>query len=295
MKQLLKIKTYLGYFLAAIPAYLLYGFFWALPLAWSSAVGGKLARFVGPKLPVTNRAYSNLRKAFPKKSQQELARIVPNMWENLGRFCGEFPHLPRILSNPKYTTVTGTEYIELLMNDGKPGIFFSGHVGNWELGALSIMRYGFPLHVVYRSANNPLIDWLIRFSRTKASNLTFVPKGPEGAKKLLKALKQGQHLGLLLDQKMNDGISVPFFGKEAMTAPAAAQFALKYDTPLVPIFVERLQGPKFHIVIYPPLEIKKTGNQEQDVLRIMEQVNETLEQWIRKHPGQWLWLHNRWK
>ena len=121
-----------------------------------------------------------------------------------------------------------------------------------------------------------------------------IPKGPKGAKMALKALSQGGNLGMLVDQKMNDGIAIPFFGHDAMTAPALAQFALKYNCPIVPIRSERLNGLKFRVTCYPPLQMNLTGDRQTDVLTIMTEVNKILENWIAEQPAQWLWLHNRW-
>ena len=99
---------------------------------------------------------------------------------------------------------------------------------------------------------------------------------------------------MLVDQKMNDGIAVPFFGRDAMTAPALAQFALKYDCPVVPVRVELLGGAYFRMTFYPALEIVPTDDRHADILRIMTEVNAIMESWIRDRPAQWLWLHRRW-
>ena len=108
------------------------------------------------------------------------------------------------------------------------------------------------------------------------------------------AARAGGEIGMLVDQKMTDGIAVPFFGRDAMTAPALAQFALKYDAPIVPIRAERLDGAHFRVTFYPALEVTKTGNRHDDIQAIMTDVNATMESWIRERPEQWLWLHRRW-
>lgn len=98
----------------------------------------------------------------------------------------------------------------------------------------------------------------------------------------------------MVDQKLNNGIAVPFFGRDAMTAPALAQFALKYDCPVIPVRVERLSDANFRMTFYPALTIIPTEDREADVLRIMTEVNAIMEGWIRERPAQWLWLHKRW-
>lgn len=99
---------------------------------------------------------------------------------------------------------------------------------------------------------------------------------------------------MLVDQKMNDGIVVPFLGQDAMTAPALAQFALRYDCPVIPARVERLDGARFRITVLPPIPLARTGDRQTDIFNAMVQVNGLLEQWIRERPEQWLWLHRRW-
>jgi KDO2-lipid IV(A) lauroyltransferase len=101
-------------------------------------------------------------------------------------------------------------------------------------------------------------------------------------------------MAMLVDQKMNDGISVPFLGLDAMTAPAVAQLAYRYECPLVPGRVERLGGAHFRVSFYPPLEKPDSGDRQADIEALMGMVNATLGDWVRERPEQWLWIHNRW-
>ncbi len=217
------------------------------------------------------------------------------MWDNLCRVAVEYPHLGSInvYDSQGRVEVSGAEYVDLLRDDGKPGIFFSAHLGNWEIVSLGATQRDLPLDRVYREANNRLVEWLYQHGRAAVEG-ALIPKGAAGARLLLKSIKGGKHLGMLVDQKMNDGISVPFFGRDVMTAPALAELALRYDCPVVPARVERLKGAHFRLLIYPPLELVKTGDRQADVAANMARVNAILEQWIRDTPEQWLWLHNRW-
>ncbi len=99
---------------------------------------------------------------------------------------------------------------------------------------------------------------------------------------------------MLVDQKMNDGIAVPFFGRDAMTAPAAAQLATRFDSAIMPVRVERLRGAHFRIFMLPPIEIERSGNRHDDALATMSKINREIESWIRRQPEMWLWLHRRW-
>ncbi len=270
--------------------------FRTLPVDWASALGGKIGRSLGPILPVTRRARHNLTMAFQGKTPGEIETIVEGMWENLGRTAAEYPHLRRLrcYGDMGRIEIRGTEILDRVQSSGEPHIFFSGHFANLELEGTSITGRNMPLTIVYRAANNPLVDLLLRQIRKHGIGATFVPKGSSGARELIAALEDCHHIGLLVDQKMNDGISVPFFSRDAMTAPALAQLALKYDKPVIPLQIERLQGASFRITLHPPLEILKSGDRETDVFNIMLMVNETLEDWIRQQPEQWFWLHNRW-
>jgi KDO2-lipid IV(A) lauroyltransferase len=111
---------------------------------------------------------------------------------------------------------------------------------------------------------------------------------------MVRAIKGGHTLAMLIDQKMNEGIAVPFFGRDAMTAPAIAELALRYDMPIIPARVFRTKGCHFDARAYPPLVIEKTGDMEKDVLAIMTQINAQMEAWVREKPEQWFWVHQRW-
>lgn len=273
---------------------LLWHGFKALPVERASAVGGAIARAIGPRLGASRIARRNLAHAFPAMTRNDIESCVRAVWDNLGRVAGEFPHLPevRIFDDPRIT-VEGVEHIDALRDDGKPGIAFSAHMGNWELSAIAGVQRGLPLSIVYRAPNNPTADALIRRVRGELMG-ELLPKGREGARRALAVLQSGGHLGLLPDQKMNDGISVPFFGRPAMTAPALAQFALKSECPIVPVHVVREGGFRFRIVVEPPLAFVPSGNRHRDIVAITTEINRIMEGWIREHPGQWMWLHRRW-
>ena len=276
-------------------AFLFYWLFRALPIDISSGLAGWLARNIGPKLKVSMVAQKNIKRAFPEITPQDLQRTIHEMWDNLGRVVGEYPHLPILLKKgfSQRIEIIGAEHIDTLRDDNKPGIFFMAHIGNWEFSGLASEARNLPVDRVYRQANNPLTEWLLKRGRASVDG-ALIPKGRAGAKKIIKSLKSGNHLAMLVDQKMNDGISVPFFGIEAMTAPAIAQLALRFDCPVVPVRVKRLNGAYFQVIVNPPLSFSPSGDPKPDIHAIMHLVNLEIESWIRETPGQWLWLHNRW-
>ena len=279
----------------AAAAWLLYGLFACLPVDAASWLGGALGRLVGPKLGVSRNARRNLKRVFLDIEDAEVARIVTAMWDNLGRTAGEHPHLGKFDPYRKNSRVevVGIEHADALRDDDAAGIVYSGHLANWEMLLLAGTKRGLVMHGVYRRANNPFFDKIVQKGRTVLGGDLF-PKGSAGAKSILRALRRGDHMAMLVDQKMNDGIAVPFLGIDAMTAPAAAELALRYDCPLVPARVERLGGAHFRVSVFPPLEKPDSGDRQADILALMSMVNATLGEWVRDRPEQWLWVHNRW-
>ena len=289
------VRRYLLHPLEAAAVAVGYAVFAALPLDAASALGGWLARTFGPRLGLSRRAVANIHKAFPAKPPAEVAAIVRGMWDNMGRVAAEYPHLGEIsiYGGDGRIQVVGAENVDRMRDDGKPGIFFSGHLANWEIISLAATQRGVPLERIYRAANNRLVEWLYRHGRVAVAG-ALIPKGAAGARQLMRSLKEGKHLGMLVDQKMNDGIAVPFFGRDAMTSSALAKLALRFDCPVVPARVERLGGARFRITIDAPMEFARTADRRADAAAAMAKVNTLFERWVRATPEQWLWLHNRW-
>jgi KDO2-lipid IV(A) lauroyltransferase len=281
-----------------IEAALVHGMFVLLrlvPLQAASAIGGAVGRAIGPLIGVTRRARKNLRTVFPEKPPAEIESIIRDMWENLGRVVAEYPHLSRMkaFTPDACIEVRGTEHVEAGRARGKPLIFFAGHLANWEISAIAAKAFGVPLYLIYRPANNPWVEEIYREGRGDIA-AGLIPKGAEGARQAVRVLRDGGQLGILIDQKMNDGIPVPFFGRDAMTAPALARLAFKFDCTVLPTQVERLAGARFRLTVHPPLPLVRSDDLQHDTLALMTQANRHLESWIRNRPGQWLWLHRRW-
>jgi KDO2-lipid IV(A) lauroyltransferase len=272
-----------------------YGFFRILPVDWASSVGGFLARMIGPLLGITKRADENLKRALPDLAPARRREIIIGMWDNLGRVIAEYPHLDKFRLYQKDKRIDGVDGGNILgtHDPNKKYIFFSAHYGNWEIAVRTASQVGFKVTGVYRAPNNPIADRFMLWARG-AEGGELVPKGDIGAKAAFGALRQGRALCMLVDQKMNDGIPIPFFGRDAMTAPALAVLALRYDCEVVPIRMERRKGAHFWMTSEPPLTLPKTGNTEADRRALMVEVNAVVERWVRERPEQWLWLHRRW-
>ncbi|HLI13009.1 MAG TPA: lipid A biosynthesis lauroyl acyltransferase [Alphaproteobacteria bacterium] len=295
MPRLAEIPPLLLRTLEAVGVAALLGLLRLLPLDRSAGLSAFLCRHLGPRLGISRRALANLHRAFPEKPEAEIQRILRAMWDHHGRVFAEYAHLDsfRLYTPESRVEVVNPEYVDRLREDGKPGIFFSGHIGNWELASMGVLHRGLPISLIYRAPNNPFVHRLLRAVRGVAA-IELLPKGAKGGKRAIEIMREGGHLGMLVDQKMNDGIPVPFFGREAMTAPALARLALKFDCPVVPTRVERLHGSRFRLTFYPPLELERSGNTQRDVAHLMARANKILEDWIRERPEQWLWLHRRW-
>ncbi len=290
-----KLRRYFGYPLEALAAAVAYGGFALLPAAAASAAGGWLGRIIGPLLPAHRRATRSLARAMPELSPADVGRAIRGMWDNLGRVMGEYPHIDRITRDPGRgrVEVAGMEHLARLRDKPAAAILFSGHLANWEVIGHSLQKLGLPYAQVYRAPNNPFIERMMRRVRRMEAD-DVVPKGAAGARKAIRVLRAGRQLGMLVDQKMNDGIAVPFFGSAAMTAPAMAQLGIRFGCPVVPVRLERLGGCRFRLSFFAALELTDSGDREADVLAAMTRVNRLLESWIRDRPDQWLWLHRRW-
>ena len=281
--------------LEAFAVRLAFALFTRMTLERASALGGWLGRSLGPRLPVSRRARDNLRRAFPDMEESEIERIVRGMWDNLGRVAAEYPHLGEIdcYAADGPVEVVGTETIDRLRDEGTGCIFFGGHLANWEIGPLGAAQRGLVLNYIYRRANNRVVEGIVRAARAPGGG-AHAAKGHHGARQITAALRAGGHLGILVDQKFNEGIAVPFFGRDAMTTPALATLTRLYGCRVVPVRVERLVGARFRLTVYPPLETPARGTSEDDAYAIMSRVNAIIEGWIRERPDQWLWVHRRW-
>lgn len=260
-----------------------------MPLDIASAIGDALGRAAGPFFKAHKRALITLSSLYPERSRRELIRLLGDMWGHLGRVIAEYPSLPgnRLLAR---TVIYGAEH---LPRKGESALFFSGHLGNWELLTPVANSHGVDLSIVYRALNNPYADRIIgELRKDHAGGL--IAKGPHSGVQILTALKRGGSVAMLADQKLSSGIRVPFFGREAMTTPVIAEIALKYDLPIIPARIIRTEGAHFKCIIYPKLNYAPSGEHEKDVLAITAMINTMLEEWVREHPDQWFWVHRRW-
>ena len=285
-----KIKNILEYFLL-ISFYKISKF---IGIRFSSLLGG-VVLFVYGKFSLKNKiALKNLNKVFPSKNLKQKKTIINRMWFHFGRVIGEYPHLEKINAlGSENITIEGLENLTDPLKKNKNCLFFSAHLGNWELTSHPLTELGYTISFIYRPPNNPFVDNLLRRIRKKYG-VNLIRKGPSGAKECIKVLKSNKgNIGMLMDQKMNDGIKANFFGYEVMTASAIARFAIKFKCPIIPAICKRVNGTRFLIKYYPEIKYEKILELESE-LNIINYLNRYIETWIKESPEQWIWVHNRW-
>ena len=286
-------KSNLAWRLEALGLRMAMGFFGLLPVDWASALGGWLARLVGPHLKPHRIAEQNLRLALPELEAAQHREILRGMWDNLGRVAAEYPHLLTIAKDPRRISIEGSELADELEHDGIGAVLVSAHLGNWELLVVPAMGRGGQLYLFYRGANNPRAEAVIQALRRPIAGDAYLAKGQVGARGALGLLRAGEHIGMLVDQKLNRGLPSPFFGRTAMTTPAPATLALAVGVPIVAGHVERLRGCRFRIRL-ERVAIAESGNRERDIAETTQRINRIIEGWIRARPDLWFWVHRRW-
>ncbi|MDX2221355.1 MAG: lysophospholipid acyltransferase family protein [Rhodospirillaceae bacterium] len=261
------------------------------PLA--SDAGAALARLLGPLGGAWRTARANLDLALPELDAGTRQAIARQAFANFGRVMAEYAQLPWLWRTrwDRFIDVTGREHLQSLGRKG--AIVFSAHLGNWELIPMVLAALGKPAMIVYRAPNNPLVDARIAAIRGQyAAGLA--AKGAEGAREIVDHLKAGGVVYMLVDQKMNTGLEVPFFGRGAMTGKAVARLALRHACALVPARCERLGDCKFRVSFEAPVWPAGSDRDEADVREVLTRINQRIEAWVRATPGQWLWMHQRW-
>lgn len=256
-------------------------------------------RTLAPLFPENRLGARNIAASLPEKSEAERKRILAGAWDNLARVAAEYIHLDAIAAQEPAVegdgqlVIRGVEHFLALRDDGKPGIIFAAHLANWELLAVTAVRYGLPLTAMFQPPSNMLVAGdLLQRRRELMGGL--VPSYRGATFELVAALERGEHLGLLVDQAKTRGMPVPFFGRPAPTNPLLGTLARAFDCPVHGARSIRLPGGRFLIEITPPLDLPRDAEGKIDVYGAMAAVTRTVESWIREHPEQWLWLHNRW-
>jgi KDO2-lipid IV(A) lauroyltransferase len=158
----------------------------------------------------------------------------------------------------------------------------------------AIIHAGITCQITYRAANNPHVDARFKASRWRYGVRLFAPKGGDGARELLEAMKRGVSVALMNDQKFNNGVAAPFFGRLTHTAPAPSRMAIRFGTVLQPMSVQRIKGAYFRAVVHEPIELPRTGDRTADIEAGVRAINAFVEARVRERPAEWFWVHKRW-
>jgi len=240
----------------------------------------------------------NLALAFPQMRQSEHRRLLRGEFISLGRQLAEvclFPGYTRE-NISRIVVYDGFENFERAYARGKGVLFLTAHLGAWELSAFAHSLQGHPLSIVMRSLDNPYIDTLLQNYRTMHGNRT-VDKD-DFVRGLLSAMRKGETVGILMDTNMTppQGVFVDFFGIPACTASGLARIALRTDAAVVPGFTvwdDKLR--KYILRFDPAVELIRSQDNEADIVANTAKFTKVIEDFIRRYPDQWLWVHRRWK
>ena len=281
------------YLIQFVFIYSLFIIFKLIGLKLASTLSSKIAILIGPFFRSKKLISSNILKAFPNLSQNEINIISKNMWSNYGRILSEYVFIKDISKSKikNIINVEGQEILEKIKEDNKPVIFISGHFNNFELMAMHIEQSGINLAAVYRPLNNIFLNFLMEKIRKKYICKNQIKKGLSGTRELIKCFKNNISVALMIDQRVSQGIKSNFFGQAALTTTIPAQFVKKYNCTIVPVYIERKNNINFKITIHKPLKYKEDDTIENITLKL----NILLEKMICENPDQWIWSHNRWK
>jgi KDO2-lipid IV(A) lauroyltransferase len=265
-----------------------------LSLRAASGAGGWLARMLGPVTKPWRIAVRNVARAMPDLSKSEQRMIVRNAFDNFGRVMFEYAQLSKLWRR-RWDSVIDVEGNGLpwAVQDNKPSIVFTAHIGNWELLPMVLAARGKPAMIVYRAPNNRLVDAMIAKVRSEYA-AALAPKGADGLRQIVEHIQGGGTVFMVVDQKTNTGPEIPFFGHGARTGKAVARLAMKYGCKLVPAHCERVGGARFRITFEAPWSVEGDAANPDHVNNTLIRLNAKIEDWVRASPGQWMWMHKRW-
>mgnify|MGYP001158087600 FL=1 len=286
----MKIITYFIQFLVIKLLFSVYGL---MGLKKASSISGKIFKIVGPLFRSKKIIYSNIKKAIPDLSNEDMKILENTMWENYGRILSEYVFL-KDFRNDKLNNlikIEGLNVIDDIKKKGKPVIFISGHFSNFELMAMYIEKSGIDVAAVYRPLNNFFLNKTMVKIRKNYICKKQIKKGISGTKDLLQNFKKGVSIALMIDQRVSEGIVSKFFNSDALTTTIPAQFVKKFNCEIIPVYIERKNEIEFVIKFQNPLIFEKNDSIEKITLNL----NHVLEKMITTNPPQWIWTHNRWK
>ncbi|MFL6840189.1 MAG: lipid A biosynthesis lauroyl acyltransferase [Bradyrhizobium sp.] len=263
---------------------------------------GRVSQFIGRRLREDRIGRENLKAAFPEKSPEEIERILTGVWDNLGRIGAEFAHLDHIWDydrdHPENSRIElparTIELFDQIRDDGKPALIFASHLGNWELPALAAVAHGLDTAILFRRPNIESADRAIERIRSVKMG-TLIPAGRDAPLRLGQALQQGQHVAMLVDQYLTNGVEVTFFGRKTKANPMLARLRRQVECPIHGTRIIRLPNNRFRAEVSEEVQPVRDASGQIDIQGTMQAVTNVIEGWVREYPEQWLWLHRRWR
>jgi len=282
-----------------IVVWVLVRFLGLLPRRIARSVGagiGWLAYEVVPRL--RNVGIKNLQLAFPTWSDQKRREILRNLYRSLGWLLAEFCQMPKYTreNSQSFLRCEGLERYLAARDKGKGVLIITGHLGAWELSSFYHSLMGYPMSMVIRRLDNARVDRLVNKIRCLHGNR--VLHKDEFARGLLGAMRQGETVGILMDTNMTppQGVFVPFFGRSACTASGLARVALKTGAAVLPGFMVWEEAERKYVLHFgDEVVFERTEDDEADALTNTARCTAVIEEWVRRYPDQWLWVHRRWK
>jgi len=265
------------------------------------------ARFVGAAFATAayvlrprlrRAAMFNLRLAFPDWTDAQRKRAIRGMVRQIGWMAGEFSQFPKYTRAriEEIVVVEGFENFDAARRRGKGVLFLTGHMSAWELAPFAQALYGYPLHFLVRPIANRRVDALINGYRCRSGNQPIEKN--RAARAMLKILADGGTVGVLADHNtdIEESVFVDFFGVSASTTSGLARIALRTDAAVVPGFLFWDQARRKYCLQFQPIvELARTADEEADVVENTARFTRVIEDFVRAHPDQWLWVHRRWK
>ncbi len=256
----------------------------------SSNFGYMIGKYLGPIFRSKKSIINNIKKANIDIRTKDLASIILG---NYGRIFAEYVHLKNFKNNKlkKYISIEGLENLNNIKNNKKNVVFISGHFNNFELMAMQIEKAGIECAALYRPLNNPFLNEMMENIRKRDICKTQIKKGRAGTREIIKNLKKGKSIALMIDQRVREGEKTLFFEHLATTTTIPAQLVKKYNCEVVPIYIERIKNNYFKMYVSEPIKINKSKTIKEITLFL----NVILEKMILKNIDQWIWTHDRWK
>ena len=259
----------------------------------SSRVSGKIFETIGPFFRPKKIILSNIKKAFPENDSKHSDTLTKIMWNNYGRVFAEYMFMKdfRFGKLQQNIEIEGQNILEEIKNTNNQVVFISGHFSNFELMAMYLEKSGIKLSAIYRPLNNIFLNRIMEKIRKKYICKNQIKKGIGGLKKIITLKKKNYSTALMIDQRVSEGILSSFFNEKALTTTIPAQLVKRFNIAIVPVYIERVKGINFKIIINKPIKFSKEISTEE----ITEELNKIIENMIIRKPGLWIWSHNRWK